>query len=45
MPVLPYGATSTVGQYTCTSATNGVTCAGPRGVGFRLAREALVTLP
>ena len=45
VPVLPYGATSTVGQYTCTSATNGVTCTGPRGVGFRLAREALVTLP
>jgi hypothetical protein len=44
-PVLNYGGTSTVGPYTCTSATNGVTCTTAQGVGFRLAREALVTLP
>ena len=45
VPTLFYGATSTVGQYTCTSATNGVTCTDGKGVGFRLAREALVMLP
>ena len=44
-PVLFYGSSSTVGRYTCTSATNGVTCTDNHGVGFRLAREALVTLP
>jgi hypothetical protein len=44
-PVLNYGGTSTVGPYTCTSATNGVTCTTAQGVGFRLARQELVTLP
>ena len=44
-PVLFYGSSSTVGRYTCTSATNGVKCTDNHGVGFRLAREALVTLP
>ena len=43
--MLFYGSTSTVGRYTCTSATNGVTCTDPNGVGFRLAREALTVLP
>lgn len=45
VPMLFYGSTSTVGRYTCTSATNGVTCTDPNGVGFRLAREALTVLP
>lgn len=45
VPVLDYGGTSTVGPYTCTSATNGVTCTTAQGVGFRLARQELVTLP
>jgi hypothetical protein len=45
VPVLFYGSTSSVGPYTCTSATNGVSCVGARGVGFRLARESLTTLP
>jgi hypothetical protein len=43
--MLFYGSTSSVGTYTCTSATNGVTCVSARGVGFRLARESLTTLP
>jgi len=37
---LPYGSDVTVGQYTCTSATNGVTCVDGDGKGFRLARAA-----
>lgn len=45
VPMLFYGSTSTVGRYTCTSATDGVTCTDPKGVGFRLAREALTVLP
>ncbi len=45
VPVLDYGGSSTVGPYTCTSATNGVTCTTAQGVGFRLARQELVTLP
>ena len=45
VPMLFYGATSTVGRYTCTSATNGVTCTDANGVGFRLARASLTTLP
>jgi len=35
---LAYGSDVTVGQYTCTSATNGVTCVDGDGKGFRLAR-------
>lgn len=45
VPELFYGSTSTVGQYSCTSATNGVTCTDAKGVGFRLARASLTTLP
>jgi hypothetical protein len=43
VPVLDYGLTSTVGGWTCTSATNGVTCVeDATGAGFRLARAELV---
>lgn len=45
VPTLSYGASSTVGAYTCRSATNGVTCTGAGGVGFRLQRSALTLLP
>jgi hypothetical protein len=45
VPMLFYGSTSSVGTYTCTSGTNGVSCVSARGVGFRLARESLTTLP
>ena len=45
VPTLNYGGTSTVGPYTCTSATNGVTCVDGAGKGFRLARESLTMLP
>lgn len=45
VPVLFYGASSAVGPYTCESATNGVTCTGEAGTGFRLARAELVELP
>ncbi|GEA88444.1 DUF6636 domain-containing protein [Cellulomonas cellasea] len=44
VPRLEYGATSTVGGWTCTSATNGVTCVDESGTGFRLARAELVEL-
>jgi hypothetical protein len=38
-PVLEYGQSTTVGDYTCESATTGVTCTHePSGTGFRLAR-------
>ena len=46
VPTLSYGATSTVGRYSCTSATDGVTCRDTTtGAGFRLARASLATLP
>ena len=45
VPELFYGATSTVGPYTCGSATDGVTCTDAKGVGFKLARASLTTLP
>lgn len=45
VPVLEYGSTSTVGGWTCTSATNGVTCVeDATGTGFRLARAELVAI-
>ncbi len=45
-PVLEYGHSSTVGPYTCTSATDGVTCVETAsGTGFRLARASLTMLP
>lgn len=43
VPVLDYGSTSAVGGWTCSSATNGVTCVeDATGKGFRLARAELV---
>ncbi len=44
VPVLFYGAATTVGDYTCTSATDGVTCTDAGGAGFRLARASLTML-
>ena len=44
VPVLFYGAATTVGDYTCTSATDGVTCTDAEGTGFRLARASLTLL-
>jgi len=35
---LEYGKTATTGDYTCTSATDGVTCVDGDGTGFQLAR-------
>ncbi|MDM7832627.1 hypothetical protein [Cellulomonas edaphi] len=35
---LSYGGSVTVGDYTCTSATNGATCVDGDGRGFRVAR-------
>jgi len=38
-PVLAYGQTKTVGAFTCTSSSNGVTCKhDPTGKGFKLER-------
>ncbi len=38
-PVLEYGETTTSGDFTCDSATSGVTCRhDPTGAGFTLAR-------
>lgn len=38
-PVLDYGQSETVGDFTCTSSSTGVTCKhDPSGKGFRLAR-------
>ncbi len=45
VPVLEYGSTVTSGPYTCSSATNGVTCTDDEGVGFTLARAAWQELP
>jgi len=45
-PVLEYGQTQTVGPYTCTSASNGMSCVvDETGDGFRVATAALTTLP
>jgi hypothetical protein len=44
--VLDYGRSQQVGGYTCTSATNGMTCVVEEsGVGFRVATAELVMLP
>ncbi|WP_426595143.1 DUF6636 domain-containing protein [Cellulomonas sp. McL0617] len=40
VPVLDYGKSTTVGEYTCTSATDGVQCVDGSGKGFQLARAA-----
>ncbi|QGQ21039.1 hypothetical protein GC089_11645 [Cellulomonas sp. JZ18] len=42
---LEYGREATVGDWTCASGTDGVTCTGPGGVGFRLARGDWAELP
>lgn len=44
-PELPYGQRRTVGDYTCASGTDGVTCTDAAGVGFRLARAQWTALP
>ncbi|WP_454051624.1 hypothetical protein [Cellulomonas sp. Marseille-Q8402] len=45
-PVLDYGRSQTVGPYTCTSASNGMSCVvDDTGEGFRVATAALTTLP
>jgi len=45
-PVLEYGSEQTVGSYTCSSASNGMTCVvDGSGVGFRIATAELATLP
>ncbi|MEN1976527.1 MULTISPECIES: hypothetical protein [unclassified Cellulomonas] len=45
-PVLDYGRAQTVGPYTCTSASNGMSCVvDETGTGFRVATAALTTLP
>lgn len=45
VPVLEYGSKARSGAYTCSSATNGVTCTDGEGVGFTLARAAWQELP
>lgn len=42
---LAYGRSTSVGDYTCTSATDGVTCVDTAGTGFRLARSDYTALP
>ncbi len=42
---LAYGARETVGDYTCASGTDGVTCLDAAGTGFRLARAQWTALP
>lgn len=42
---LEYGSSTSVGSYTCSSATDGVTCTGADGVGFGLASGAWAQLP
>ena len=42
---LGYGQRETVGDYTCASGTDGVTCTDAAGVGFRLARAQWNALP
>ncbi|GIG35765.1 hypothetical protein [Cellulomonas pakistanensis] len=45
-PVLEYGQTQTVGPYTCTSGSDGMSCVvDETGDGFRVATAALTTLP
>ncbi|WP_291809468.1 hypothetical protein [Cellulomonas sp.] len=44
-PELTYGLRETVGDYTCASGTDGVTCTDAGGIGFRLARAQWNALP
>jgi hypothetical protein len=39
-PVLPYGASLTLGGITCTSERTGMTCVNRDGRGFAVARAA-----
>jgi hypothetical protein len=43
--VLQYGSSTSVGDYTCRSATDGVQCTDATGVGFQLARATWSELP
>ncbi len=45
VPVLEYGSSTSVGEYTCRSATDGVQCTDSSGVGFQLARATWSELP
>ena len=45
VPVLQYGNATTVGDYTCTSATDGVQCVDGSGKGFQLARASWKEIP
>ena len=45
VPVLEYGLTTSVGDYTCRSATDGVQCTDASGTGFQLARASWSELP
>jgi len=44
-PELTYGLRESVGDYTCASGTDGVTCTDAGGIGFRLARAQWSALP
>jgi hypothetical protein len=45
VPVLEYGSSETAGDYTCVSASDGVTCTDSAGAGFKLARASWEELP
>jgi len=45
VPVLEYGQATSVGEYTCSSGTDGVQCVDGSGVGFKLARASWSELP
>ncbi|KQY44526.1 hypothetical protein [Cellulomonas sp. Root137] len=45
VPVLEYGSSTSVGDYTCRSATDGVQCIDASGAGFQLARASWSELP
>ena len=45
VPVLQYGNATTVGDYTCTSGTDGVQCVDGSGKGFQLARASWKEIP
>ncbi|GEK20855.1 hypothetical protein [Cellulomonas xylanilytica] len=45
VPVLEYGLSTSVGDYTCRSATDGVQCTDGSGTGFQLARASWSELP
>ena len=44
LPTLAYGSAMHVGPYSCNSATSGVTCEGPGGVGFTISRSGVEKL-